>query len=285
MSLSSVKRYAKAVSEGRSLSPGKAPGKRPLLDEKAKRLLEADVQERPFAKLADRQEYLQKVAAVSVSESTLSRALRKMGFVRKRTLGASERDEFLRAAFQVMVISSIEPERFVFVDECSSNTSLAPLYGWAHKGERAHQKAPRNWDKNITLLSSISKERGMGASLVVEGSTNGTVFQTYLKEVLLPTLGRGQVVVMDNLSAHKGERVRQLIEGKGCELVYLPPYSPDFNPIEQAFSKLKSYLRDACARSRQMLMEVIGQALSTISASDAEGFFEHCGYRAVVQSL
>ena len=125
----------------------------------------------------------------------------------------------------------------------------------------------------------------MGASLVVEGSTNGTVFQTYLEEVLLPTLGRGQVVVMDNLSAHKGERVRELIEGKGCELLYLPPYSPDFNPIEQAFSKLKSYLRDACARSRQMLMEVIGQALSTISASDAEGFFEHCGYRAVVQSL
>jgi hypothetical protein len=131
-----------------------------------------------------------------------------------------------------MVISSIEPDRFVFVDECSSNTSLAPLYGWSRKGERAHQKAPRNWGKNITLLSSISKERGMGASLVVEGSTNGTVFQTYLEDVLLPTLKRGQVMVMDNLSAHKGERVRELIEAKGCELLYLPPYSPDFNPIE-----------------------------------------------------
>jgi transposase len=184
-----------------------------------------------------------------------------------------------------MVISSIEPERFVFVDECSSNTSLAPLYGWARKGERAHQKAPRNWGKNITLISSIGKEWGMGASLVVEGSTNGTVFQTYLQEVLLPTLQEGQVVVMDNLSAHKGERVRQLIEAKGCELIYLPPYSPDFNPIEQAFSKLKSYLRGACARSRDALMEVTGEALCTISASDAEGFFEHCGYRAMVQSL
>jgi transposase len=185
----------------------------------------------------------------------------------------------------VMVISSIEPERFVFVDECSSNTSLAPLYGWAHKGERAHQRVPRNWGKNITLVSSIGKERGMGASLVVEGSTNGTVFHTYLQDVLCPTLERGQVVVMDNLSAHKGERVRELIEAKGCELVYLPPYSPDFNPIEQAFSKLKSYLRAACARSQKTLMEVIGQALSTISSSDAEGYFEHCGYRAVVQSL
>ena len=105
-----------------------------------------------------------------------------------------------------MVISSIEPERFVFVDECSSNTSLAPLYGWSRKGERAYQKAPRNWGKNITLISSIGRERGMEASLVVEGSTNRTVFQTYLEEVLCPTLEKGQVVVvMDNLSSHKGE--------------------------------------------------------------------------------
>ena len=183
------------------------------------------------------------------------------------------------------MISSIDSDRFVFVDECSSNTSLAPLYGWARKGERAHQKAPRNWGKNITLISSISKEGGMGASLVVEGSTNGTVFETYLEEVLLPTLKRGQVLMMDNLSAHKAERVKELIEAKGCELIYLPPYSPDYNPIEQAFSKLKSYLREACARTQQTLMEVIGEALGTISASDAEGFFEHCGYRAVVQSL
>jgi transposase len=184
-----------------------------------------------------------------------------------------------------MVISSIEPERFVFVDECSSNTSLAPLYGWARKGVRAHQKAPRNWGKNITLISSIGKEWGVGASLVVEGSTNRAVFETYLQDVLCPTLKRGQVVVMDNLSAHKGERVRKLIEAKGCELIYLPPYSPDFNPIEQAFSKLKSYLREACARSQDTLMEVIGEALSKITASDAEGFLEHCGYRTVVQSL
>jgi transposase len=184
-----------------------------------------------------------------------------------------------------MVISSIDSDRFVFVDECSSNTSLAPLYGWARKGERAHQKAPRNWGKNITLISSIGKERGMGASLVVEGSTNGTVFETYLQDVLLPTLKKGQVVVMDNLSAHKGERVRELIEAKGCELIYLPPYSPDFNPIEQAFSKLKSYIREACARSPQTLVGIIGEALRTITVSDAEGFFKHCGYRAAVQSL
>ena len=131
-----------------------------------------------------------------------------------------------------MVMSSIDSERLVFVDECSTNTSLAPLYGWARRGERVHQKVPRNWDKNVTLLSSIGKRMGMGASLVVEGSTNTKVFETYLREVLCPTLEEGQVVVMDNLSSHKAERVRELIEGKGCELLYLPSYSPDFNPIE-----------------------------------------------------
>ncbi len=190
-----------------------------------------------------------------------------------------------------MVMSSIDSERFVFVDECSTNTSLAPLYGWARRGERVPQKVPRNWGKNVTLLSSIAKKVGMGASLVVEGSTNTKVFETYLREVLCPTLEvcptleEGQVVVMDNLSSHKGERVRELIEGKGCGLIYLPSYSPDFNPIEQAFSKLKSYLREACARSHETLTEVIGEALRTISASDAESFFDHGGYRTVVQSL
>jgi transposase len=184
-----------------------------------------------------------------------------------------------------MVMSSISSERLVFVDECSTNTSLAPLYGWAPKGERVHQKAPRNWGKNVTLLSSIGKRMGMGASLVVEGSTNTKVFETYLRKVLCPTLEEGQVVVMDNLSSHKGERVRELIEGRGCELIYLPSYSPDFNPIEQAFSKLKSYLREACARSHETLVEVIGEALRTISASDAKSFYDHCGYRTVVQSL
>jgi transposase len=113
----------------------------------------------------------------------------------------------------------------------------------------------------------------------------GPYSRPILEDVLCPTLKRGQVVVMDNLSAHKGEKVREPIEGSGCELIYLPPYSPDFKPIEGAFSKLKSYLREACARSQDTLMEVIGRALSTISASDAEGDFEHCGYRAVVQPL
>ena len=160
-----------------------------------------------------------------------------------------ERDEWLRAAWKVMVAEKTEGRRLVFVDEIGSNTALAPLYAWVPKGERALCSTPRNRGKNTTLLSSISLE-GMGSSLVVEGSTNKMLFETYIERVLCPHLEDGQVVVMDNLSAHKGDRVRELIEGRGCELVYLPAYSPDFNPIEEAFSKIKSILRKIGARTR-----------------------------------
>lgn len=134
------------------------------------------------------------------------------------------------------------------------------------------------------MLASMSVE-GMGPCLAVEGSTTREVFEAYLEHVLAPTLRPGQVVVMDNLTAHKGERVRELIADKGCELLYLPPYSPDFNPIEEAFAKLKALLRKAEARSREVLIEAMGRALEKLTARDARGFLEHRGYRALGQLL
>jgi transposase len=181
-----------------------------------------------------------------------------------------------------MVSGALDARSLVFVDEMGTNTSLSPLYGWSKKGERAYGSVPRNRGKNTTVLSSMSAE-GMGPSLAVEGATNAKVFETYVERVLGPTLRRGQVLVMDNLSAHKGERVRVLIEQRGCEILYLPSYSPDFNPIEEAFSKIKGFLRKVEARSREALLEAIGTALSALSAQDARGFFEHCGYRVGVQ--
>jgi transposase len=138
------------------------------------------------------------------------------------------------------------------------------------------------WQEHHGALASMSLE-GMGPTLVVEGATNTNVFETYVERVLAPTLRKGQVVIMDNLSAHKGERIRELIELRGCELLYLPPYSPDLNPIEEAFSKMKGLLRKAQARSREALLEAIGAAISAVTDQDAHGFFEHCGYRALVQ--
>jgi hypothetical protein len=142
----------------------------------------------------------------------------------------------LRAAWRVMVAgeAGIDARRLVFVDEMGTNTSLAPLYEWSRRGLRAHLKVPRNWGKNITLLASITRE-GMGPCLAVEGATTREVFEAYLEHVLAPSLRPGEVVVMDNLSAHKGGRVKELVESRGCTLLYMPPFSPDLNPIEQAF--------------------------------------------------
>jgi transposase len=183
-----------------------------------------------------------------------------------------------------MVAGGIESERLVFVDEMGTNTSLTPLYAWSRRGERAHCSAPRNWGANVTLLSSMTLS-GMGPCLAVEGPTTKAVFETYLEWVLAPSLRPGQVVVMDNLSSHKGPRVRELVEARGCELLYLPAYSPDLNPIEQAFAKLKALLRRAGARTREALLEAMGRALDDVAADDTRGFFEHRGYRASAQLL
>lgn len=135
---------------------------------------------------------------------------------------------------------------------------------------------------NTTLLSSMTIG-GMGASLAVEGSTTARVFETYVEKVLAPSLHTGEIVVMDNLGAHRPKRIRELIEGQGCELLYLPAYSPDYNPIEEAFAKIKNLLRGAAARTKDTLVEAMGAALSAVTAEDARGFFEHAGYRPAAQ--
>jgi transposase len=202
----------------------------------------------------------------------------------KRSVGATEREEWLRAAWHVMVAAAIRAERLVFVDEMGTNTSPGPLYAWSRRGERVPSRAPRNWGAKVTLLASMSAQ-GMGPCMAVEGPTTRKIFEAYLKQVLVPSLSLGQVVVMDNLSARKGSRVREQIEERGCELLYLPPYSPDLNPIEEAFAKLKALLRRAGVRSREALIEVMGRSLDAVTASDARGFFEHRGYRAKVHLL
>ena len=190
-------------------------------------------------------------------------------------------------AWRVEVSGRVEASRFVFVDEMGSNISLSPLYGWSRVGKRLRVEVPRNWGRNVTLLSSMTRHgmHGMGPSVAVEGATTKAVFEAYIEQALVPSLHPGQVVIMDNLSAHKGERVRALVERAGCEILYLPPYSPDFNPIEEAFSKVKSLLRKAQARTHRMLIEALGSALASVSPSDARGFFEHSGYRSTAQSF
>jgi transposase len=163
------------------------------------------------------------------------------------------------------------------VDESSTNVAMVPRYARAPRGERAFGKAPRNWGKNVTLISSISLE-GMGPSMSIEGSSDTESFSVYMKEILAPRLKSGQIVLMDNLSVHKSGWVRDLIEQKGCQLWLLPSYSPDMNPIEEAFSKVKNLIRKAKARTLEALFAVTARALEAVSEDDARGFFEDCGY-------
>ena len=164
------------------------------------------------------------------------------------------------------------------MDESSTNIAFTPRYARAPKGERAYGKAPRNWGKNVTLISSISVE-GMGASLSIEGSSDTESFGLYVRNILAPRLKSGLIVLMDNLSVHRSKWVRELIEERGCQLWLLPSYSPDLNPIEEAFSKVKGLLRKAKARTLELLFEATHRALSAITLEDARGYFEHCGYK------
>jgi transposase len=189
---------------------------------------------------------------------------------------AAERDEAERASWR-QAHSALKPAELVFVDESGSNLAMALRYGWALRGQRSWGKAPTNRGKNTTLFAAMSPE-GLLASMTVEGAANTEAFLTYLDAVLCPALRPGRTVLMDNLQVHKAEVVRQRIEACGCRLVFLPRYSPDFNPIEGAFSKLKTFLRRVQARTREALEAAIGAGLQTITAQDARGWFEHCGY-------
>jgi transposase len=154
---------------------------------------------------------------------------------------------------------------------------MTTRYAYAPRGVRANTRAPRNHGPNVTVLAALTL-RGMGPAMVVPGPTTRAVFEAYVAQVLAPTLHPGQVVILDNLAAHTGAPVRALIEAAGCELRFLPPYSPDFSPIEWALAKLKAGLRRAQARSFDELLRAIGQGLAAISAADARGWFYGCGY-------
>jgi transposase len=197
--------------------------------------------------------------------------------LQKKTLAATERDEEKRSAFREC-LKGVDPKRLLFVDESSTNIAMVPRYGRAPRGERAHGRAPRrNWAKNVTLISSITTE-GMGPSMSIQGSSDTESFSLYVREVLAPSLKSGQIVLMDNLSVHKSAWVRELIEERGCLLWLLPSYSPDMNPIEEAFSKVKNLIRKAKARTLQALFAVTARALEAVSEEDARAFFENCGY-------
>ena len=170
--------------------------------------------------------------------------------------------------------------RWVFLDESGAKTNMTRLYGWGPRGQRVREATPHGRWQTTTMISAI-RARGVAAAMVVHGPTDQIVFRGFLDWQLVPQLKRGDIVVMDNLSSHKGTAVEQAIAAAGAQVRYLPPYSPDLNPIEQMWSKVKSHLRTAAARTPRKLIRAIGTALRTVTPSDTDGWYSHCGYRNI----
>jgi transposase len=196
----------------------------------------------------------------------------------KKSLHASERDtEANRKQRQQFLerVRSISQEQLIFLDESGVTTSMTRLYARALGGQRIHEATPGGHWKILTILGALSL-RGMIASMTIEAATDTEIFLAYVEHVLCPALKPGDVVVMDNLSSHKVNGVRELIQQTGADLLYLPPYSPDLNPIEKAWAKLKQLLRKAKARTREALDQAIAEALILITADNAQAWFHHC---------
>ena len=172
---------------------------------------------------------------------------------------------------------SMDRGKLVFIDESGAKTNMTRLYGRAKSGQRALDDAPSGHWCTTTMISSVRLD-GSTDCMVVDGATTKDIFKAYVEQILLPTLKAGDVVVMDNLSAHKNQETIDLIESVGAELWYLPPYSPDLNPIEKMWSKIKSILRTLKARTEKELINAIAKALEAVNSSDAKGWFESCGY-------
>lgn len=166
---------------------------------------------------------------------------------------------------------------FVFLDGTGATTALISRYGWGLRSERLVDKAPQGHWRTTTFVAGL-RDTGIVAPLVLDGPMTGEVFRAYVEQLLVPTLHAGDVVVPDNLPAHKAEGVREAIRAVGAGLLYLPPYSPDLNPIEQMFAKLKTLLRKAAARGRDALWTTIGNLLSSFSPAECRNYLANCGY-------
>ncbi len=171
----------------------------------------------------------------------------------------------------------MDPSRFVFLDETGATTAMVRRYGRCARGERLVDAAPAGHWKTTTLVAGL-RASGIIAPLVLDGPMTGAWFRAYVEQMLAPALSPGDVLVMDNLAAHKVAGVREAIQAVGASALYLPPYSPDLNPIEQLFAKLKAMLRSAAARTKDALWDTIGQALAAFSDAECRNYLAHCGY-------
>jgi transposase len=252
-----------------------AGGVAPTLDHDALGRLRKLVEETPDATLAT----LKQKLGVTGSVMIICRALQKLGLPLKKKSGhASERDtpevKKKRREFRKQA-DLIEPRRLVFVDETGVTTAMTPAYGRAPRGERVEASAPASWE-SVTVIAAMGRD-GVRAPLVLPGSVNAATFESYVEQVLVPALRRGDVVVFDNLTSHLTPTVFEAIGRAGASVLPLPPYSPDYTPIEEMFSKFKEFLRRVGARAKEHLYDAIGEGLRQVTPQDILGWFCHAG--------
>jgi transposase len=233
------------------------------------------VRDQPDATL----EQLRQQGGFGCSLKTLWFALDRLGLTRKqKSLHASQRDrpdvQEKRRSFRRKV-RQIEPKALVFLDETGITTAMTPAYARAPRGERAVDSAPASWD-TVTVIAALGLG-GVRAPLAFPGATDTTAFQTYVEQVLVPELHEGEVVVFDNLKPHLSAQVATAIENAGARVLPLPPYSPDYTPMEEMISKVKQALRRAKARSRTELYDALGEVLRQVTSQDILGWFQHAG--------
>jgi transposase len=277
VSEATIKRYLRLRRETGSLAPKNIPGCPPRKVGALQHGLQPQLEAHPDATLEEHCRLWEAQTGVKVSISTMSHAIQRLKWTRKKkTLEAIERKEEERQAFREK-IKDLDVNTCRVIDETGSNVALTRLYARAPKGKRARGSIKRKRGKNVTLITDLSVT-GLGELFLIDGAANGDLFEAYVEQIFVPSLHPGETVIMDNLSIHKRKGVQEHIEAKGCQLLFLPAYSPDFSPIEEAFSKIKSVLRHIGARTREDLQDALEYACTTITDSDAHGWFRHCGY-------
>jgi transposase len=195
----------------------------------------------------------------------------------KKSFAAAERNNYKRAWFWRR-IKQIDQLRLRFIDEAGVNTAMTRLYGRAPRGQRATESVPRNYGPQTSIISAISLN-GAAATMTVEGAVDTDTFNAYVEQVLRPTIGCDDVLVLDNLTAHRASRIEAVAQECGAQVLWLAPYSPDFSPIELMWSKIKASMRAAKARTREELERALVAALKLITSADCVGWFTHCGYQ------
>ncbi|MDO5643474.1 MAG: IS630 family transposase [Paracoccus sp. (in: a-proteobacteria)] len=279
---SSVVKWTQRAARTGSVCPSKMGGyRRPLLEPHRVWLLD-QVRACPHITLAMLEDLLAQ-RGIAVSHDTVWRFLRGCGFSFKKTLLAdeSERPDVRRRRDRWQHHQGrIDPTRLVFIDETWVKTNMAPLRGWAPKGERLSGAAPFGHWNTSTFIAALRHDR-IDAPWVFDGPVNGDIFRTYVERVPVPTLRPGDVIVMDNPGSHKSQAVRQAIRSAGAHLLFLPPYSPDLNPIEQAFAKLKHWIRNAAPRSRDTLWRTVGTILNRFTSDECANYLKNAGYASV----